>query len=185
MPLHPSLLRKTLVINFEGTMYTKEIKVGDGMLLNLRPGFKKFLKNMSQLYDIVIFSREDTSFLEEVVTTIDPKRLYLRFIFGNEFLLTKGNGRYKDLQYLNRSMKKVVALDFNQDDYLNNNNNVLFMKKYNGETYDDSLRQAQIFLKHLANPKVRDVRKEIKKYGGFDESIKNYWDKFEKKYQQV
>lgn len=47
MPLHPKLMHKTLVLNFEGTMYNKEMKVGEGMLINLRPGFKKFLKKMS------------------------------------------------------------------------------------------------------------------------------------------
>jgi len=28
-------------------MYSKNIKMGDGMMINLRPGFKKFIRNLS------------------------------------------------------------------------------------------------------------------------------------------
>lgn len=47
LPLNPKLMRKTLVLNFEGTMYSKDMKTGEGLVLHLRPGFRKFLKKMA------------------------------------------------------------------------------------------------------------------------------------------
>lgn len=47
LPIDPKLMPKTLVLNFEGTMYSKDMKTGDGIVLHLRPGFRKFLKQMA------------------------------------------------------------------------------------------------------------------------------------------
>lgn len=71
-PFNKSLLRKTLVLNFEGTMYSKDMRSGEGLSLHLWPGFWKLLKEIAQKYEIVIFSKEDMSFLSEVIKTIDP-----------------------------------------------------------------------------------------------------------------
>lgn len=48
------------------------MKVGEGIMLNLWPGMRKFLKEMAQKYEIVLFSKEDTTFMKEIVETIDP-----------------------------------------------------------------------------------------------------------------
>ena len=46
-PFNKSLLRKTLVLNFEGTMYSKDIKFGEGLMVHLRPGFRKLIKELA------------------------------------------------------------------------------------------------------------------------------------------
>jgi hypothetical protein len=46
-PFNKSLLRKTLVLNFEGTMYSKDIKSGEGLVVHLRPGFRRLLKELA------------------------------------------------------------------------------------------------------------------------------------------
>lgn len=100
-PFHKSMIKKTLVLNFEGTMYSKDHKAGDGLVVHLRPGFRKLLKELAQKFEIVIFSKEDTNFLSDVIKTIDPYEMYFPFYFGNEFLLVKASGMYRDMQYLN------------------------------------------------------------------------------------
>lgn len=62
--------------------------------------------------------------------------MYFPFYFGNEFLLTKTNGSFRDLSYLNRDPKKVVVIDFEKDSYLNNKDNVIKISQYNGEKDD-------------------------------------------------
>lgn len=76
------------------------------------------------------------NFLTEVIKTIDPYQTYFPFYFGNEFLLTKSDGSYWDLKYLNRDPKRTVVVDFDQKSYLNANNNIVMMSKYNGEKED-------------------------------------------------
>lgn len=183
-PLRPELLRKTLVLNFEGTLYSKDFSVGNGVLIHLRPGFKKFVDKMSQLYDIVIYSNEDTAFMTEVIQTIDPYQRYFMWNLGREFFTTKGDGQYKDLRFLNRDPKKFIVVDFSRDNYLNNKDNVIVIDKYEGKEQDDGLKNLQLFLEHCADPKVRDVRKVIQKNGG-EQSVQNYRNKLQKQYENA
>lgn len=53
-------------------MYSKDVKSGEGLVVHLRPGFRRLLKELAQKYELVIFSKEDTNFLSDVIKTIDP-----------------------------------------------------------------------------------------------------------------
>lgn len=183
-PLKPELLRKTLVLNFEGTLYAKDFSAGSGVLIHLRPGFKKFIDKMSQMYDIVLYSNEDTAFMTEVIQTIDPYQRYFMWNLGREFFTVMPDGSYKDLRFINRDPKKFIVVDFSSDHYLNNKDNVVVLDKYNGEMEDNGLKELGLFLEHCASPSVKDLRKEIKKYGG-EESVRRYYDDIQKKVDNV
>ena len=45
-PFSKELQRKTLVLSLEDVMYKKDMRSGEGLVLELRPGFRKFLKEM-------------------------------------------------------------------------------------------------------------------------------------------
>jgi len=172
-PLRANMLNKTLVLNFEGTLYSKDFEAGQGIVLHLRPGFQKFIDEMSKLYEVVIYSEEDSQFLTEATMTIDPFQKYFTWVFGREFLVLNGTKYVKDLSLLNRDPRKVVVVDFDKDIYKGEPENLILLNKYHGEENEDSLRYLSVFLNHLANPAVKDVRREIKKYGGL-ESLENY-----------
>ena len=183
-PLRPELLRKTLVLNFEGTLYAKDFSAGSGVLIHLRPGFKKFIDKMSQLYDIVLYSNEDTAFMNEVIQTIDPYQRYFMWNLGREFFTMMPDGGYKDLRFLNRDPKKFIVVDFTTDNYLNNKENVITIDKYHGEMEDNGLKELGLFLEHCAAQNIKDVRREINKYGG-EHSAKNYYEDMQKKVDSV
>ena len=71
-PLRKQLLKKTLVINLEDTLYSKNFEMGEGMQIQLRPGFYSFLKRVLKYYDLVVYSNEDTAHMQEVIMLIDP-----------------------------------------------------------------------------------------------------------------
>lgn len=48
------------------------MSLGTGLILNLRPGFRKMIFDLSRKYEIVIFSKEDGNFLGEVIRNVDP-----------------------------------------------------------------------------------------------------------------
>lgn len=111
--------------------------------------------------------------------------MYFKYFFGHEFLMAKANGYYKDLSFMNRNLSRVVVIDFDEKAYLHNNNNVIKIPKYEGEQNDESLNDLLIFLKHLASPKIKDVRNEILKFGGFDESVEQYKNHINQKYKNI
>lgn len=143
------------------------MKNGEGLVFHLRPGFRNFLKKMQKKYEIVVFSKEDTDFLNQVIQTIDPYQMYFSFVFGNEFLVTQPTGRYKDLRYLNRKLSRVVAVDM-ADHFSGSKNNAIKLSIYDGEEDDRELKKLGTFLDHLSSNNIKDVRKEIMKYGGFE-----------------
>lgn len=176
IPLKPEVNKKTLVLNFEGTLYAKDFNMRNGTVIHLRPGFQKFLQNISNNYEILLYSEEDTSFMGEVISTIDPMNRHFPWYAGHEFMVWTPQGYRKDLKLVNRDIRKVVVVDLKRDVYADNFDNIVTLKKYNGEEEDESLKDLGIFLLHLSNSSVKDVRKEIQKYGGED-AVHNYSEK--------
>ena len=69
-------------------MYAKDMQNGIGLLIYLRPGFRRFIKEMQKHYEIVVFSKEDGNFLSDVIRNVDPYGMYFPFYFGHEFLVS-------------------------------------------------------------------------------------------------
>ena len=76
--MHP----KTLVLNVSGTLLDHDFIMGKGVIITQRPGLKAFLKKMSQMYEIVIFSDDDSIFLESIMPTLDPRQQIISSSFG-------------------------------------------------------------------------------------------------------
>ena len=87
--------------------------------------------------------------------------MYFPFYFGNEFLLTKTNGTFRDLSYLNRDPKRVVVVDFDSGSYLNGKDNIIKVSQYKVEKEDQEIKKLLFLLNHLAKPEIKDIRKEI------------------------
>ena len=72
MPYHSRLLPdmiilpgqpipKTLVINFDETIVHSEYRLGQGLVYLKRPHLSKFLEELANMYEIVIFSSKEDS----------------------------------------------------------------------------------------------------------------------------
>lgn len=173
LPLHPAIKPKTLIISFENMLYNKDYEAGNGIMLNLRPGLIQFMKDIAQYYEVVLFSDEDSNFMEEVISTIDPKQSLFKYSFGREFYTLHGGFYLKDYNYINRNFSNVVIVDFNEESSFNHKENLVLLNRYNGEQFDNSLHNLKKFLIHChKNPDVREI---IKEFGGLN-AIDNYKD---------
>lgn len=79
--------------------------------MNKRPGLDKFLKKMCRLYEVVIFSNEDNTFIQQLLPHLDPRMQTFSGYFGQECMSLQNKKFIKDLKYLNRDLKKVVVID--------------------------------------------------------------------------
>ncbi|KAL4491799.1 hypothetical protein ABPG72_006054 [Tetrahymena utriculariae] len=155
---------KTLVVNLTGTLVHTEFKFGKGTQIKKRPGLNEFLNRLSEHYEIVILGDEDSFFIDEVRQNLDPNQRIFFASFGKEAMVFEGK-YYKDLSYLNRDLKKIVVIDWNQDFYKKQPGNVIILDKYTGNSDDYLLKETLPLLLRLANPNVKDVRSELDKYG--------------------
>lgn len=84
---------------------------------------------------------------------------------GRESTLLK-NGKYiKDLSYLNRDLKDIVYLDFDDDKVEFHKDNAIILPRWEGSTDDRELYDIMPFLENLGQAHGSDARSEIKKYG--------------------
>lgn len=81
--LHPLMHPKTLVLNVTGTLLDTEYVFGKGLIVKKRPGLHQFLKKMSGLYEIVLFSDDDSMLLETLIPSIDPRQQIIHGYFGH------------------------------------------------------------------------------------------------------
>lgn len=109
--MHPQIQPKTLILNLSGTLLSTEYVFGQGLILHKRPGLQHFLKTMSQLYEVVIFSDDDSMLLQTLIPSLDPRRQIFINYFGHECMVFSRGHYIKDLKYLNRDLKKVVVID--------------------------------------------------------------------------
>lgn len=166
--------KKTLVINLNKTLINYEYKFGNGFEILRRPGLMKFLSEMGQQYEVVIFGTEDSNFVEEVCKNLDQFDMNIKYKLGREATRLV-NGEYvKDLYFLNRDLKNVVCIDYNPESVTFNPRNTVIIPEFLGDGRDRELIQAIVFLKELARPEVKDVRKELDKYGNYRPYIKFY-----------
>lgn len=100
----------------------------------------------------------------EVKNSLDPNQTVFPYAFGKESMCYDGQ-YYKDLKYLNRDLKKVVVLDYNEKTLRDFSNNGIFIDKFDGNMDDKLLLETIPLLERLADPSIRDVREELKKYG--------------------
>jgi import inner membrane translocase subunit TIM50 len=162
---------KTLVINLNKTLVNYEYKFGKGFEILKRPGLINFLQEMGQIYEVVIFGTEDSYFVEEVVRNLDEFEMNIRYKLGKEALRLV-NGHYvKDLNFLNRDLRNVICIDYNPENVLFHQENLVLLPEFNGDGKDRELIQSIFFLKEMANPNVIDIRKELEKYGNYQPYI--------------
>ena len=166
--------RKTLVINLNKTLICYEYKLGKGFQILKRPGLNKFLQDMSNYYEIVIFGTEDSGFVEDVCSKLDAYDITIKYKLGNEATrLIKGK-YVKDLRLLNRNLKNVICIDYDPENVKFTPFNTVIIPEYAGNVKDKELLPLVPFLMEMAKPNVKDVRNELEKYGNFRPHMKFY-----------
>ena len=165
--------QKTLVLNLNKTLLCYSYSLLNGFEILLRPGLKKFLNELNNIYEIILFCEEDQNFLEEICNKLDPKKEIFKYKLGKESIkYIKGKG-IKDIYYLNRNLNNIICVD-NNINAINNKDNVVLMPEFNGNGKDRELLMSIVFFKEIGKKDVIDVRNEIKKYGNYRTYINFY-----------
>ncbi|CAE6483569.1 hypothetical protein ACGC1H_005278 [Rhizoctonia solani] len=171
-PLPPPHQRPyTLVISLDDLLVTSTWDRQHGWRTAKRPGVDYFLGYLSQFYEVVLFTTQASYTAIPVVEKLDPFGAFIMYKLFREATRTTKDGLVKDLNYLNRDLSKVIAIDTDPLKYSANPDNAIIIPKWraDGSSGEPSGLVGLIpFLESIAIHSPPDVRPILKAYQGKD-----------------
>jgi len=170
--------KKTLVLDLDETLvhsafkpvpcYAFQIDVEiEGYLHEIfvckRPGVEEFLKKVSELYEVVVFTASLEKYANPVIDILDPQGLCAWRLFRESCtqVLIQGTMNYvKDLSRLGRDIRHVIIVDNSPIAYSLQVENAIPIKSWFDNQEDIELFELVKILKELA--KVDDVPQVIR-----------------------
>ena len=151
----------TLVLDLDETLihYKTDIMQNNDKqnknILILRPNLLLFLKEMKQLYELVLFSYATYEYIEKILKIIESKEKYFNYILDRRHI-TYENGSYvKNLSLIGRDLKNVIIIDDKPQAFKMNTENGIFIKPFYGDCFNN-----KNILKNLMNI-LKEIRKDV------------------------
>lgn len=98
---------RTLVLDLDDLLVHSDWTRGRGWRTFKRPGAEDFLKQMAQLYEIVVYTHALPTYADPILDRLDPSRYIVYRLYRDSTLYQHGH-HVRDLSKLNRDMKKVL-----------------------------------------------------------------------------
>jgi len=157
----------TLVLDLENTLVHSTWDRKHGWRHAKRPGVDKFLTDMAQYYEIVLYSPSHEAVADPVVTSLDKNGCIMHRLFRDACYYK--NGTYvKDLASLNRNIRKIILLDDDAKAAQFNPGNLLKIKPYDDPSnrQDDTLKRITPFLIEVAREGYNDIPELFRQFRG-------------------
>lgn len=176
--------RKTLVLDLDETLIHSRLKENEkpnnSKKILIRPGLNEFLKKVSELYEVVIYTASLKKYADSIIDAIDPNKLISYRLYRDHCNLEEGVYT-KNLGRLGRDLKNVIILDNLYTSYSRFPYNGITVETWTNDKHDTELRDIMPVLELLT--KVDDIRKVFKKVGyqgvmNYEEAAADIEEKF-------
>ncbi len=97
------------MLDLDETLVHYYESAGEGKF-RIRPGCDKFLQEMSELYEVVIFTAAMQDYADWVLDSIDPKK-YISYRMYRQHASPTGMVFVKDLSRIGRPLNKTIIVD--------------------------------------------------------------------------
>lgn len=154
----------TLVLDLDETLIhfqqAQEDKQDDEGFYMIRPGCNKFLKELSQHYELVVFTAAMPDYADWILDQIDECG-YIAARLYRQHCSPKDDYAIKDLTNLGRDMRRTIIVDNLAENFSQTPDNGIWVESW----YDDLeccvLPTLQSFLVELVVRQVDDVRQYL------------------------
>jgi len=150
----------TLVLDLDETV-VHYIKYKNSEYIQVRPYLDDFIKELSQFYEIIIFTASFKSYADLAINGIDPEKK-IKYRLYRQHTTKIGNTFIKDLAKLGRDLKKVIIIDNCSDNYSLQPKNGINVIDFVGNEDDDILLHLKKDLINLHKKNPDDVRPYLK-----------------------
>jgi import inner membrane translocase subunit TIM50 len=134
-----------------------------------RPGVDKFLQELAQYYEIVLYSPSIDGIADPVVTSLDKHGCIMHRLYRDATYYSNGI-HVKDLNRLNRNVNRMIVLDDDPAEVQFNPENHIKVKAYTDPTdrTDTTLARITPFLVEIAREGYNDIPTLLRQYQGMD-----------------
>lgn len=172
----------TLVLEFTDVLAHPDWTYKTGWRFKKRPGLDYMLENLVGLYEIVVFTAEPGITIFPVIEALDQKNLISYKLVRDSTHFVDGH-HIKNLDKLNRDLKKVIVVDWNSESVKFHSDNHLNIQRWRGEDDDSTLVDLTSFLKTIAHTEIDDVREVLRFYKQYDDPLREFRNKQKEYYE--
>jgi len=159
----------TLVLDLENTLVHSSWDRKYGWRHAKRPGVDKFLMDMAQYYEIVLYSPSIDGVADPVVVSLDKSGCIMHRLY-RDATYYKDGVHMKDLKRLNRNLNRMIVLDDDPEECGMNPENLLRIKPYldPNDRNDNALERITPFLIEIAREGYDNIPELLSQYEGMD-----------------
>lgn len=167
----------TLILEMNGVLVHPEWTFATGWRYKRRTALEVFLQQVVPYYEVVVFTGENAMTAGPVLQQIDDKFQYISSRLFRDATRYENGVHIKDLSCLNRSLRKVIMVDWNKSTGKLQPRNQLCVKKWAGDDSDHELIDLAAFLRMIAQKHPDDVRPVLDYYNEFEDPMAAFREK--------
>lgn len=161
----------TLVLELTDVLVHPDWTYETGWRFKKRPGVDQFLEAVAPpQFEIVVYTAEQGMTVFPILDILDPNGYIMYRLVRDTTRFVDGH-HVKDLDALNRDLKKVIVVDWNAQSTKFHPENTLKLPQWTGNDDDTTLYDLAAFLKTILATNVEDVREVLDYYRQFDNPL--------------
>ena len=153
----------TLVLDLDETLVHFFYTPSGGMFL-IRPFCIKFLEEMSEKFEIVIFTAALKNYADSILDLLDPNKKLIKYRLYRQHVSLSGITFCKDLSKIGRDLGRTIIVDNLEDNFKLQPNNGIHIWTWLDDMKDTQLEDLGKILKDLISKNPNDIRPIIKKF---------------------
>ena len=150
--------KMTLVLDLDETL-VHYVEENDCAFIQVRPGAEDFIEDMSQYYELVIFTAAMQDYADLVLDQLDQNKLISHRLYRQHTKMFNSN-YIKDISLLGRCLSKTLIVDNIPENFQLQKENGVHIKNFEGCEEDIELQILGFELKRIAVNKL-DLIKEL------------------------
>ena len=137
-----------LVLDLDETI-SHSLKLSFGYYFLLRPGVIDFLTELSELYEIIIFTSSPKIYADNIIDKIDEKGILISHRLYKPHVVFERGKSVKKLNLIGRDLNKIIFVDNMKSNAKYNPQNLYLIPTWTDDIYDDELFKLKNKLKYI------------------------------------
>lgn len=166
----------TLIVDLERTLLASTYDTKHGWRHVKRPGVDKFIKALSQYYEVVLFSENDLGLVQEILDSVDKENLCHRL--GSTAGEVRDQKVLKRLDLMNRDVRRIIVIDDNPESVQLCMKNAIIVAPFTdvNAKFDKTLENLIPLLQAFVHDGVSDFQQTLEDLGTNDaeEAVAEY-----------